>query len=158
MNFKEKSSKLIEELVGLIVQEIESSDKYLPENLLGNLGTIPKNSGLYFWHDRKSHKVVYVGKAVGKQGLRGRIKQHIDLKYHEKRKNNKEKEIFDKFGFNEKSVFRKAISEKYGLNPGSDTFEHLLKNYYVKWCEIDDLEMSFILHFKSDVLLNKLGV
>ena len=47
---------------------------------------IPSQQGVYVWYSIKSGEILYVGKATGRAGLRGRIwRQHLNPKYLEPR-------------------------------------------------------------------------
>ncbi|MEM3564673.1 MAG: hypothetical protein QXR19_15690 [Candidatus Jordarchaeaceae archaeon] len=51
---------------------------------------IPKKKGIYAWFDKRSNEVIYIyiGRAVGKEGLYQRIvKQHLNEKYLKTDKN-----------------------------------------------------------------------
>ena len=68
--------------------------------------TVPKKIGVYLWRSKKDDKIVYVGRALGQNGLYGRIvRQHLHNNYI-------------------KSVFRLKIAKQYrrNLKEGSVTF------------------------------------
>ena len=72
------------------------------------LSNIPKSKGLYFFKNRTTGHIDYVGTATGKKGLYQRIKtQHLRKSYNE-------------------SVFRKKIEEK---NEIQNSVDYITQNY-----------------------------
>ncbi len=72
---------------------------------------VPKEIGVYLWRAKRSKKIVYVGRAFGNEGLYQRIvKQHLSNSYT-------------------KSVFRKQIAEKYGLNLKEESASYIRRNF-----------------------------
>ncbi len=99
---------------------------------------IPRDKGLYIWWSRETDKAVYVGRALNRNGLLGRVlRQHLNPKYLEYRpdKTCNAKRTVVLYGKKacEKSVFRKAISEKYNLDPGVESVDYILKNFLVSF-------------------------
>lgn len=112
---------------------------------------LPKKRGMYFWFDKKNDKVVYIGIAVGKKGLRGRIvSQHLRPEYLEYRpeKQSKKLDCFqivnpfnkgNKKGI-DKSAFRKSIGRKLKIKPGIDTCSYIVDNLYLRVFESEKIE------------------
>jgi hypothetical protein len=117
---------------------------------------ITKNTGIYFWFRREDEKLIYIGIALGKQGLYGRImKQHLNEKYLEFRpEKHTSKDIYQlensilKKGKNsteirkgiDKSTFRKVIGRLFKLKPGDETVKFIKKNFYCKYLESKNLD------------------
>jgi hypothetical protein len=114
------------------------------------------NKGIYFWFNKDSNCLVYVGIAIGKGGLRRRIlNQHLNPKYLEfrsekhsskdefqlsnsiKRVNKKNATI--QIGI-DKSAFRKSIGRKLHLSPGDETVQYMYDNFYIKIFESEDVD------------------
>lgn len=75
-----------------------------------NKSQIPKAWGIYLWKLKETGKVVYVGVALGRKGLWGRIaSQHLRPSYT-------------------KSVFRKKIAKEYNLGLGEGSASYIIKN------------------------------
>ena len=99
---------------------------------------IPRDKGLYIWWSRKTGKAVYVGRALNENGLLGRVlRQHLNPKYLEKRpdktRNAKRTVVLNGKKVRENSVFRKAISEKYNLDPGVECVDYIIKHFLVSF-------------------------
>lgn len=99
---------------------------------------------------------MYIGIAIGKQGLYGRIlKQHLNGKYLEFRSEKyTSKDIYQlenaflkKDNNNtefrkgiDKSTFRKVVGRLFNLKPGDETVNFIQKNFYCKYLENKDLD------------------
>lgn len=114
---------------------------------------VPKNTGVYFWFKNETDELVYIGKGSGVNGLYNRIlRQHLNPKYIEYRKEKQSsKDYFQlqhpimkevkgelKSGIDQ-SAFRKNIGRKYEIKPGNGTVNFILKNLYLKFIEISDI-------------------
>ena len=121
-------------------------DQHTPSEKLD----VSNGRGIYFWFDRESKDLVYIGIAVGKLGLRGRIiSQHLNSNYLEYRDSKQSSK--DKFQLSQakhhiskvtgeeqkgidKSSFRKSIGRNLQIAPGESTVnyikEHLLVSIY----------------------------
>ncbi len=129
----------------------------------------PRDKGLYIWWSRKTGKAVYVGIALSRKGLLGRVlRQHLNPKYLEyrpdKTRNAKRTVVLNGKKVRENSVFRKAISEKYNLDPGVECVDYIIKYFLVSFIPmqassreevkqkeqllIKDLKPSFNKHYK----------
>lgn len=112
--------------------------------------------GIYFWFNKESHHLVYVGIAIGAGGLRRRIlNQHLNPKYLEFRLekhsskdefqlSNSVKRISKKnatlqIGI-DKSAFRKSLGRKLQLTPGDETVQYIYNNLYLKIFESDNID------------------
>lgn len=88
-----------------------------------NREDVPRHKGIYLWREKDSEKIVYVGTALGKNGLRHRIiSQHLNPNYIDFKNRNRER-----------SVLRKAIVEDMNLPVGQGC---------VKWMK-EHLTLSF---------------
>ena len=127
---------------------------------------VTNKRGIYFWFDRESKDLVYIGIAVGKLGLKGRIiNQHLNpnyLEYRDSKQSSKDqfqlshakcrisKESGEKQKGIDKSSFRKSIGRNMQIAPGESTVhfikEHLLVSIY--YCEdinaVKNLEKELI--------------
>jgi|TARA_B100000315_G_C14351682_1_gene484306 hypothetical protein len=141
--------------------EIESLNSIEPSDAKY---VISKNRGIYFWFDRKTDSLVYIGIAVGVGGLRRRIvSQHLNPKYLEYRTiKHTEKDHFQlsnavkrlskdnktvRKGI-DKSAFRKSIGRMLKLKPGNETVEYIVNNLYVKTHESEDITAIKLLEEK----------
>lgn len=107
---------------------------------------VPRQRGLYAWYSIESGDLLYVGKATGRRGLRGRIcSQHLNPQYVETRP-----EKFrpaDEFQLScgevggkvcvDKSVFRRSIGRRFKLAPGEPTVRYIKEKLAVAWLTAD---------------------
>lgn len=122
--------------------------------------------GIYFWNEKQSNDIVYIGIALGNGGLRRRIcLQHLNEKYLEYRPHKQSaKHSFqlshaitqvskstgkEKKGI-DKSAFRKAIGRLQKLKPGSETVEYILRNLVLRVYESEDKE--YIKELEKDLI------
>jgi hypothetical protein len=81
--------------------------------------TVPTTRGVYLWPRHKSGQAVYVGSAVGEEGLWKRIvRQHLNASY--RMPDGKEK-----------SVFRKAVAADVGVKPGEQCVDVIQDRFSV---------------------------
>jgi predicted RNA-binding protein with PUA-like domain len=116
---------------------------------------IPKKIGIYAWFWAKDDKLVYVGKATGKDGLYQRIiRQHLNPDYLLTDKNKwNEKDVFQAQNpailkgkpAIDKSAFRKNISRGHKLQPGIDSVEYIKNNFTLRFLNISRKEDIFSL-------------
>jgi excinuclease UvrABC nuclease subunit len=114
---------------------------------------VPKNKGIYFWFEKETDKLIYIGTGTGVNGLHNRIvRQHLNPKYIEYREEkHSHKDVFQlqnpimkevkgilKAGIDQ-SAFRKNIGRKYKINPGHGTVDYIMQNLYLKFYEQDDI-------------------
>jgi len=125
---------------------IEILQKFTDVNLLSAKNEVPISKGIYLWTTH-NEEIVYIGIALGKNGLRHRIcSQHLNPKYLEfreikhntkdtfqlehaivkTRSNNQVKKGIDK------SSFRKSIGRKLSIEPGINTCNYILENLKLK--------------------------
>ncbi len=129
--------------------------KKLPRIDLENVKLhINTKHGIYFWFDKKSNLIVYIGIALGAKGLKGRIiSQHLNPKYLEYRsKKHTQKDFYQILHavkkYNEKnneiqkgidkSAFRKSIGRTLNLKPGDETIAYIYNNLYLRVLESED--------------------
>jgi len=129
---------------------------------------IPKKTGIYFWFDKKSDELVYIGIGAGKNGLYNRIvRQHLNPKYIEYRsEKHSSKDFFQlscpvkkvvkgelKNGIDQ-SAFRKNIGRTLKIKPGEGTVNYILSTLYLKYIEIEniielkEIEKKLIMNYK----------
>ena len=132
-----------------IWEKIETLKQIDPKNakeLISN-----RKRGIYFWFDKKTDELVYIGRALGVRGLRGRIvSQHLRETYIEYRakKQSKTRDAYqlahpyingEKRGI-DKSAFRKSIGRMKCLKPGKETLNYILDNLYLRIWEEESKE------------------
>jgi hypothetical protein len=108
-----------------------------------NRDKVPAEKGLYVWYSAASGDVLYVGKAMGRDGLRGRIcMQHLNAKYLETRPEKFRGEDAFQLGCGvmvggkvcvDKSVFRRSVGRWQRLAPGEETVRYIIENLEVAW-------------------------
>jgi hypothetical protein len=131
---------------------------------------LTSDHGIYFWCDKVTNEVVYIGIATGRGGLQHRIlEQHLNPSYIEYRA-DKHSEKKDKYQLKnpfvenltngrvrkgiDKSSFRKSIGRKISINPGEDTVKYIKENFYLKVLTsadddyIKELEKIMVGHLK----------
>ena len=125
---------------------IEILEKFTDVNLMNVKNEVPASRGIYLWKTLND-EIVYIGIALGKNGLRHRIcSQHLNPEYLEFREtkhtykdtfqlenailkirsNNQVKKGIDK------SSFRKSIGRKLSIEPGIGTCNYILENLKLK--------------------------
>lgn len=96
-------------------------------------GEVPKHKGIYLWRERGRGKVVYVGVALGKKGLRQRIvAQHLNPNYRVAPEK-------------ESSVLRKAIVEQEHVPPCMGCVEWMKRNLLLSFWPQEEAEMDKLL-------------
>jgi hypothetical protein len=109
---------------------------------------LSSKKGIYFWFDKNTDALVYIGIALGTGGLKRRIiSQHLNPAYlefrHEKHTKKDQFQLENAIqrvrkGGNtsqkgiDKSAFRKSIGRKLKLKPGLETASYILENLYLK--------------------------
>ena len=64
----------------VLAEEFAKAEAHDPKTLVPN--TIPRKIGVYLWRSKSSNEVVYVGRAIGKNGVHQRIvKGHLQNSY-----------------------------------------------------------------------------
>ena len=134
---------------------------------------IPKEKGIYFWFESGTEKLMYIGKASGKEGLYNRIiSQHLRPTYIEYRGNKGGNQIKDAYQIKyaiirerdgakgiDQSSFRRSIGSTFNIKPGIHTVNYIKDNFYLKFIiiknvdEIKTIEKEMIITLKP--LLNK---
>nr|WP_298995572.1 hypothetical protein [uncultured Polaribacter sp.] len=122
---------------------------------------IPKEKGIYFWFDKTTDELMYIGTGSGVKGLYNRIiGQHLNPKYIEYRAkvHNKEKDKFqlenpiirerDGAPGIDQSAFRKNIGRTFKIKPGIHTVNYIKENLVLKYKLIDGREELMILEKK----------
>jgi len=114
---------------------------------------IPKTTGIYFWFDKISEELVYIGIGAGSKGLYNRIvRQHLNPKYIEYRsEKHSSKDFYQlscpvrkevkgemKNGIDQ-SAFRKNIGRALKIKPGDGTVGYIMSNLYLKYIEIENI-------------------
>lgn len=132
--------------------ELEKLKKVEPRDVKEK---VPKNTGIYFWFENKTDKLVYIGTGTGMNGLYNRIvRQHLNPKYIEFRESkHSSKDYFQlqhpvmkevkgvlKAGIDQ-SAFRKNIGRTYKIKPGEGTVNYIIENLYLKFFESEDTEV-----------------
>mgnify|MGYP001047697438 CR=1 FL=1 len=112
---------------------------------------VPKEKGIYFWCDKVSDEIKYIGTGSGVNGLYNRIiRQHLNPKYIEYRsEKHSQKDAFQlqhpimkkvkgvlKAGIDQ-SAFRKNVGRTFNIKPGEGTVNYIKENYYLKYLEME---------------------
>ena len=119
---------------------------------------IPKKIGIYFWLDKRTSELMYIGTGSGVKGLYNRIiGQHLNPKYIEYRVkvHNQEKDAFqlenpvirkrDGAPGIDQSAFRKNIGRTFEIKPGIHTVNYIKDNLILKYKLIEDKEELMII-------------
>jgi hypothetical protein len=154
------------------MKDISRLEKINPNGL--NLKMIvPKEKGIYFWIESDTEKLMYIGKASGKEGLYNRIiNQHLRPTYIEYRENKGRNQIKDAYQIQhaiirerdgakgiDQSSFRRSVGSAFNIKPGIHTVNYIKENFYLKFFmienedEIKTIEKEMIIKLKP--LLNK---
>lgn len=135
---------------------------------------VPKNTGIYFWFTNDNDELIYIGTGSGKYGLYNRIvRQHLNPKYIEFRSEKHSSKDYFQLSFPikkkvkgelkegiDQSAFRKNIGRKLQVKPGEGTVNYILKNFYLKYIEVSDiqelkqLEKELIIKYKPKFNIN----
>jgi hypothetical protein len=116
------------------------SRRHSPSKL--NAKNVPKTVGLYAWFKKRTNKLVYIGKATGKNGLWQRIiKQHLNPEYLEtiiSKHTSKDQFQLDPIYKNrkvgiDKSAFRKNVARQKKLKAGKDSVTYLKRVFNVSF-------------------------
>ncbi len=87
---------------------------------------VPDSWGIYLWRCLDSRTITYVGVATGKDGLRQRIvKNHLYPNYT-------------------KSVFRIAVSEKFGLDIREQSVDFIKKHFALSYLSCTSLSEATV--------------
>ena len=125
---------------------IEFLEKFTNVNLENVRNEVSTSTGKYLWTTHKD-VIVYIGIALGKNGLRHRIcNQHLNpeyLEFRESKQNSKDSFQLEhavvktrsnnqvKKGI-DKSSFRKSIGRKLSIKPGVNTCKYISENLKLK--------------------------
>ena len=134
--------------------ELQLLSRIEPEE--ASLFLTPK-TGIYFWFNKETNELVYIGIAVGVGGLKKRIvSQHLNPTYLEYRpqkhtgrdkfqlKHSISRASKDKKTMRQgidKSAFRKSIGRKIELKPGAETVKYIIDNLYLKIYESENISL-----------------
>ena len=89
--------------------------------------SVPKNIGVYLWRSKRNNEIVYIGRALGKAGLRQRIMhQHLANGYT-------------------KSVFRRQIAMEKGLNLREQSVSFIKKNFNLSFISLEGEDAHTVL-------------
>ena len=121
---------------GLLAAVARPASSIVPE-------TVPTCKGVYLWRCTRGGEVVYVGSAVGQEGLWKRIvRQHLNGSYRMP-------------DGQEKSVFRKAVAAHAGVRPGDQCVDLIRERFSVAYlgCPRDARE---VIHEAEAALIRQL--
>ena len=100
---------------------------------------VPKHKGIYLWRERNSGKIVYVGAALGKRGLRQRIvAQHLNPNY-----------AISRGG----SVIRKAIVELEYVSPSEGCVDWMKENLLLSFWPPEEVEVEDVIFRLAEKIL-----
>jgi len=109
---------------------------------------VSSDPGLYIWWSRNPIVPVYIGTALNKRGLLGRVvQQHLCPTYLEMRPEKTALALCADYKGKkaaEKSVFRKKVSKKYSLVPGIKCVDFIMKNFLVSFISMADVSPEII--------------
>jgi hypothetical protein len=120
---------------------------------------ISKNKGIYFWFEKGTDALMYIGTGSGKQGLYGRIiSQHMRATYIEYRSNKGRNAIRDAYQLKhpiirerdgaigiDQSSFRRSVGSQFNIKPGQGTVNFIKENFYLSYIELEDKEKLMLL-------------
>lgn len=136
--------------------DLDKFEKYDPAQVRDK---ITKDPGLFIWFDRASGRPVYIDITNSRDGLHGLvIRQNLSPSYVESRPDrikNAHAVGNSKDGrpVVEKSYFRKIVSEKYSLKPGSDCVEFIQKNFLIALCPMPGSSREDLVEYGRKILL-----
>lgn len=85
---------------------------------------VPEDPGVYIFYRKDSNKKAYIGRAIGKKGLKQRIlKQHLSSSYS-------------------KSVFKIGVIRKYSLASKPEAAKYIMDNFTVSWLPVNESNKS----------------
>lgn len=126
---------------------------------------IPKEIGVYAWYLRTTDELVYIGRAIGKGGLRTRIwQQHLNPMYFENRK-----EVFndrDSFQLSNpvlnkgkivicKSTFRRTLAYHHSLRAGTDCVAYMKEHFLLSFLSFGTADIQLVKDIEEE-LINKI--
>lgn len=118
---------------------------------------ISLDPGIYIWWSKADLVPVYIGVALNRRGLLGRVvRQHLSPTYLELRAEKTEKtptvSIYKGRRALEKSVFRKKISNKFSVLPGDQCVNFIKENFLVSLLPLPGTERSDILEIERQLI------
>lgn len=120
----ERTKKQLEEALRC-AEKLVKAENHDPKNIQ----KVPKDIGVYLWRCKRTNEIVYVGSAIGKNGLYQRIVgQHLTDSYTKLSKNE----------LVAKSVFRNQIAEEYRLNPKEESVSFIKNNFVLSFIPFKD--------------------
>lgn len=143
----------------------EILEKFTDVNLFNARNEVPASRGIYLWTTH-NNDIVYIGIALGKNGLRHRIcNQHLNpeyLEFRETKHNSKDsfqlEHAIVKIRSNnqikngiDKSSFRKSIGRKLSIKPGASTCDYILENLKLKILTHED--SAFVKELEKNLIV-----
>ena len=133
---------------------ISDLQKYNPEDIRSVISSDP---GIYIWWDKEDLSPVYIGVALNKRGLLGRVaRQHLCPTYIELRKEKTESAAitaeYKGRKAIEKSVFRKKVSNKFGILPGTQCVNYIKENFLISLLPLPTIEFSDIKEIERQLI------
>jgi len=142
----------IEEIFRKVLECVDKNVAVSPSALA--VGQVTDEQGIYIWYKADESSPVYIGKATGKAGLRGRvIRQHLNAKYLETRESKitskDQGQLSHGVSLNgkpaiEKSVFRKHLARSHGLSPGKCAVDFIQANFRILLIPLPNLSADQI--------------
>jgi hypothetical protein len=134
--------------------QIEILQKHSGEDIRA---VIPSDPGIYVWWSKVDFVPVYIGVALNKRGLLGRVvRQHLCPTYlelrAEKTVNSSMFAIYKGRRAIEKSVFRKKISHKFGVLPGTQCVDFIKENFLLSFLPLPTIERKDILEIERQLI------
>jgi hypothetical protein len=137
-----------------LCQRIHALQKYSIDEVRAVISSDP---GIYIWWSKVDLAPVYIGVALNKRGLLGRVvRQHLCPTYLELRAEKTEKAsmtaIYKGRRAIEKSVFRKKISHKFGVLPGAQCVAFIKENFLVSFLPLPTIEPNDIKEIERQLI------
>jgi hypothetical protein len=135
-------------------QQIHDLRKFSTEEIGAVISADP---GIYIWWSKGDLALAYIGVALNKRGLLGRVvRQHLCPTYLELRAEKTEKApivaIYKGRKAIEKSVFRKKISNKFGVLPGAQCVDFIKANFLVSLLPLPTFERNDIKEIEHQLI------
>ena len=117
----------------------------------------PSDPGIYIWWSKGDLAPVYIGVALNRRGLLGRVvRQHLCPTYLELRVKKTDKAslvaVYKGRGAIEKSVFRKKISHQFGVLPGIQCVEFIKEHFLVSFMPLPEIARKDILEIEGQLI------
>lgn len=133
---------------------ITDLQKFNPDDIHRVISLDP---GIYIWWNKEDLSPAYIGVALNKCGLLGRVaRQHLCPTYLELRKEKTERAAitaeYKGRKAIEKSVFRKKISNRFSVLPGAQCVNFIKENFLVSLLSLPNIEFNYIKEIERQLI------